>query len=225
VSTFSPAATGELVAAAEAARDEDRQVVEALRGGDESAFRSLVAAHSPGLRRLAMTVAPRSAAAEEVVRETWLEVIRGLDRFEGRSTLRAWIYRILLDTARARAAQEPGPVTFRAPAPAGEDFEPAVEPGRFVERGRWAGHWAEPPASWDTIPQSRLRARETTDVVDSAIEALPPAQRQVIVLRDVAGLSSLETREVLGIPVADELALLHRARSRVRSALEAHLGG
>lgn len=225
MSPFALAATGEVLAATEAAREADRRVVEALRQGDEAVFRNLVDASSPGLLRLAMTAVPDRAVAEEVVREAWLEVIQGLDRFEGGSTLRAWIFRILLNLASARAAREPRTLASRAPTPAGEDAEPAVEPDRFVRRGRWSGHWAAPPASWETIPQSRLHARETTDVVDRAVESLPRAQGQVIVLRDVVGLSSPETCEVLGISDGDQRAHLHRARSKVRRALEAHFGG
>ena len=163
------------------------------------------------------------AIAEEVVQEAWLAVLNGIERFEERSSLRTWILRILVNTAMKRGTREARSVPFSSLAPAVEADEPAVEPERF--RGRadaFPGHWRAYPGDWGSLPEERLLARETIDAARSAIAELPVAQRTVITLRDIVGCSSEEACETLEISEGNQRVLLHRARSRVRGALERH---
>jgi RNA polymerase sigma-70 factor (ECF subfamily) len=202
--------------------EEDRRTVAALLAGDESAFQELVERYHGSLLRLAMTyVRPRSAA-EEVVQDTWLGVVRGLPTFEGRSSLRTWIYRILVNQARTRGVRESRSVPFSS---LGGDDEPAVDPDRFLPPGHsaYAGHWAAAPRAWDDLPEQVLLAAETRAEVERAIDDLPPQQREVITLRDVEGWSSAEVREALDLTEANQRVLLHRARAKVRTRLEAYL--
>jgi RNA polymerase sigma-70 factor (ECF subfamily) len=162
------------------------------------------------------------AVAEEVTQDTWLAVIGGLDKFEARSSLKTWIFRILVNQARSRGTQESRSIPFSSIA--GDD-EPTVDPGRF--RGaddRWAGHWAISPSAWSDIPAERLVGAETRALVDETIRAMPQGQRTVITLRDIEGWSPDETCELLGITELNQRVLLHRARARVRAALEAYFG-
>jgi RNA polymerase sigma-70 factor (ECF subfamily) len=204
---------------------DDARLLAALRRGDETAFASLLETYQSSLVRVAMIYVRNRAVAEEVVQETWLGVIRGLARFEGRSSLRTWLFRILANIAKTRAVREGRSVPFSALAreAAGRD-EPSVAPERFLDEGqRWAGHWASPPARWDTIPEERLHAKETLAVVQAAIETLPPGQRAVITLRDIEGWSSEDVCELLDLSEGNQRVLLHRARSKVRAALESHV--
>jgi RNA polymerase sigma-70 factor (ECF subfamily) len=200
----------------------DAQLVAALRGGDEHAFRQLVRQHHEALVRVALMYVSTRAVAEEVVQETWLAVIRGLDRFEGRSSLKTWIFRILTNIAKTRAQREGRTLPFSALERPDAVPEPAVGPERFLppDHARWPGHWAAKPEPW---PEERLLAGETRAVVEHAIEQLPPAQRAVISLRDVEGWSSEETCNALGLSETNQRVLLHRARSKVRQALEDYL--
>jgi len=179
---------------------------------------------SPGLLRLAMQHVPSRAVAEEVLQDTWLGVINGIDRFEGRSSLRTWIYRILLNNARTRGVRESRTLPFsyfRRRSEEGGD-EPAVDADRFQgRRDAHPGGWARPPSEWAS-PEERLAADETRQVLLEAIAALPPRQRQVITLRDVQGFSSEEVRNALDVSETNQRVLLHRARSKVRTALERH---
>lgn len=164
------------------------------------------------------------SVAEEVVQEAWLGVLKGLDRFEGRSTLRTWVLQIVANIARRRAVGEARSVPFSSLAL--EPDQPAVEPERF--RGAdeaFPGGWKSFPSSWQTQPESQLLARETLELVERAIEELPDAQRTVIVLRDVAGCSAAEVSEAMGISDGNQRVLLHRARARVRAQLERHFDG
>ena len=202
--------------------EEDRRTVAALLAGNEAAFQELVERYHGSLLRLAMAyVRPRSAA-EEVVQDTWLGVLRGLPTFEGRSSLRTWIYRILVNQARTRGVRESRSVPFSSLA--GDD-EPAVDPERFLPPGHsaYAGHWAAAPRAWDDLPEQVLLAAETRAEVERAIDDLPPQQREVITLRDVEGWSSAEVREALELTEANQRVLLHRARAKVRARLEAYL--
>jgi RNA polymerase sigma-70 factor, ECF subfamily len=206
---------------------DDVRLLQALRRGDESAFTSLLETYHTALVRVAMTYVRNRAVAEEVVQETWLGVIRGLERFEGRSSLKTWIFRIVANIAKTRAAREGRSVPFSALRSAAEDVDaPAVDPERFLDstEGRLAGHWTSPPTSWDTIPEERLHAKETLARVQEAIETLPPSQRAVITLRDLEQWSAEEVCEVLDVSEVNQRVLLHRARSKVRAALEEHLG-
>jgi RNA polymerase sigma-70 factor, ECF subfamily len=205
-----------------AERTEEASLLEALRAGDEHAFARLVEELSGPMRRLARTFVPTAAVAEDVVQETWLAVLEGLDRFEGRSSLKTWIFRILTNRAITRGQRERRSIPFSSLVDAEADHaEPAVDPSRFRPPGsQWAGGWLEPPRSWDPIPEDRLLSDETLAVITGAIDQLPAGQRSVITLRDVQGFGSQEACNVLEISETNQRVLLHRARSRVRRALE-----
>jgi RNA polymerase sigma-70 factor (ECF subfamily) len=198
------------------------ELIAALRRGDQAAFAKLVDELSPGLLRLAIQHVPSRAVAEEVVQDTWVGVINGIDRFEGRSSLKTWIYRILLNNARTRGKRERRTLPFsyfRRRAEEGGS-EPAVEPERFQgRRGEQPGSWARPPVEWEA-PEEKLAMAEARQVMLEAIAALPPRQREVITLRDIQGLSAEEARNALGVKETNQRVLLHRARSKVRAALE-----
>jgi RNA polymerase sigma-70 factor (ECF subfamily) len=203
---------------------EDATVVAALRRGDEDAFTELVNAYSTSLLRLAQDFVRTRSIAEEVVQETWLAVLNGIDRFEGRSSLKTWVYRILVNKAKTRGVREARTVPFSALAPEGDD-EPVVPEERF--RGPddlWPGHWASPPRPLDTVPEERLLAREARGRIAEALETLPESQRVVVTLRDVAGWDSEEVCDALGLSEGNQRVLLHRGRAKLRAALELYLG-
>ena len=209
-------------------RDEyadDARLVEALRRGDEAAFVSLVERYHQALLRVARLYVAQPAVAEEVVQETWLGLLQGLERFEARSSLKTWLFRILTNRAKTRAGREGRSVPFSAlEAAAAEPAEPAVEPERFLPADRpGAGHWASLPRRWDDVPETRLLSAETRAQLDAAIAALPPSQQLVISLRDVEGWSADEVCNALAITETNQRVLLHRARSKVRRALERYL--
>jgi RNA polymerase sigma-70 factor (ECF subfamily) len=211
----------------QAANPDDMSLHEALRAGDESAFVSLVERYHGALVRLAMVYVGSKAVAEEVAQETWLGVLQGLNRFEGRSSLKTWIFRILMNTARTRGARERRTISFSELWDASENpFEPAVDPERFLpaDDPNWPGHWAAPPTSWAQTPEQIVLSGEARAYIDNAIAALSPAQQEVITLRDVEGWTSEEVCNVLGITETNQRVLLHRARSKVRQALEQSLG-
>jgi RNA polymerase sigma-70 factor, ECF subfamily len=201
---------------------DERELVEALRRGDEAAFARLVDEYTPALMRLALMHVPSRAVAEEVVGDTWLGVIKGIDRFEGRSSLRTWIFQILLNIARTRGEREKRTLPFayfRRRAEEGGN-EPAVDPDRFQgRRDEQPGAWASPPAEWSE-PEHRLETAATRDVMLKAIRDLPPRQRDVITLRDIQGWPAKEVCNALDLTETNQRVLLHRARSKVRTALE-----
>ena len=202
---------------------EERRLVDALRAGDESAFRALVGEYGPMMLRVARMFVSSRAVAEEVVQEAWLGVLNGIGRFEGRSSLKTWIFRILTNTAKTRAVREGRSVPFAALA-GDEDDGPAVDPDRF--RGpdqHFPGHWSAPPPSWTGAPEGRLLAGETLDVIEREIAKLPPAQAVVITMRDSEGFDADEVCNALDITETNQRVLLHRARSKVRRALEEYL--
>jgi RNA polymerase sigma-70 factor, ECF subfamily len=201
----------------------DAELVRALRSGDEATFRTLVRELGPSLLRVALLYVSSRAVAEEVVQEAWLGLLTGLDRFEGRSSLKTWLFRILVNTAKTRGEREGRSVPFASLAPDTDGDEPAVEPERFDATGRWAGHWSSTPIRFDDLPEERLLAAETRAVVEEAIAALPPNQRTVVSLRDIEGWSSEEVRNVLDVSETNQRVLLHRGRSAVRRALEKYL--
>ncbi len=206
-----------------AGRDPDAELLARLRRGDEAAFLALVERYGPLMLRIALGHVRRPAVAEEVVQEAWLGVLDGLDRFEGRSTLKTWLLRILTNRAKTRGEREQRSVPFSSLAPAGEDG-PAVDPDRFQDAlGRYPGGWVAFPADWETVPEERLLARETLACVQGAIRMLPARQQDVIVLRDVEGWSAEEVCDALELSEGNQRVLLHRARSRVRAALERYL--
>jgi len=200
----------------------DERILAALRAGDEEAFGKLVREWHSSLLRVAQIFVPSRAVAEEVVQETWLRVLGALDRFEGRSSLKTWVFRILVNTAKTRAQREGRSIPFSALQDAARVPEAAVEPERFLpdDHPQHPGGWASPPRD---LPEERLLAAETRDVIAAAIEQLPANQRAVISLRDVEGWSSEEVRNALDISEVNQRVLLHRARSRVRRALEEYI--
>jgi RNA polymerase sigma-70 factor, ECF subfamily len=193
--------------------------LQALRRGDEAAFRALVSANHSVMLRLAQMYSPSRAIAEETVQETWVAVLRGLDGFAGRASLRTWICRILVNIARRRAGVETRTVPFSTL----EDGEPAMPPELFFATGEYVGHWMNERAEWSRVPEDKVLSRELHRVVSEAIAELPPAQREVITLRDVEGWSSAEVSDLLNLQDSNQRVLLHRARSRVRQALENYL--
>ena len=189
---------------------EEMRLVEGLRNRDEQAFEQLIHMYQSALVRVAQMYVSSRAIAEDVVQESWLAVLNGIDRFEGRSSLKTWIFRIVANRAKTRGQREARSRPFSSLEP-----EPSVDPDRFV-----GGHWATFPESW---PEERLLGAEALRVIGEAIEALPPSQRAVITLRDIQGWSAEEVRNALELSETNERVLLHRARAKVRAALEAYL--
>jgi RNA polymerase sigma-70 factor (ECF subfamily) len=202
---------------------DDVTLVEALRRGDEKAFAELVARHHSALLRLAMSYVATKEQAEDAVQETWMGVLSGIDRFEGRSSLKTWIFRILVNRAKTKGVRERRSVPFSSLEGDGDEHEPSVDPARFHGTPS-AGFWSAPPESWAGIPEDRLLSGETRAVVDEAIATLPDSQRAVITLRDIKGFTAQEACDVLGLTEANQRVLLHRARSKVRARLEEYLG-
>jgi RNA polymerase sigma-70 factor, ECF subfamily len=204
---------------------EEADLLARLRAGDERAFESLVETYHGRMIAVARTYVKTRELAEEVVQETWLGVLNGLDRFEARSSLKTWIMRILVNTAMTRGGREARSLPFSSLAPRGEQ-EPAVDPERFRPPGEaFAGHWKGYPSDWSALPEPTPLGRESLDVVKRAIEELPASQRRVITMRDIAGYSAEEVCNALEMSAGNQRVLLHRARSRVRAALERHLDG
>ena len=201
---------------------EEMRLVEGLRAGEEAAFVELMRRYGASMLRIAQLYVRSRAVAEEVVQEAWLAVFKGIGRFEGRSSLKTWLFRILTNTAKTRAIREGRSVPFSALG-GGDDDGPAVDPDRFLGPDeRFPGHWSAPPSSWGE-PEERLVAAETLDVIKTEIEKLPPAQALVITMRDIEGFSSEEVCNALDITETNQRVLLHRARSKVRRALEEYL--
>ena len=195
----------------------ERELVAALRARNEAAFAQLVELYTPAMLRLARLYVPTRALAEEVVQEAWLGLLSGIDRFEGRSSLKTWIFRILVNTAKTRGVREARTVPFSSLAHAEEaEDEPSVDPDRFAANGAWL---APPPE----LPESKLLADETRALIERTIAELPPAQATVITMRDVEGLDAQTVCNVLDITETNQRVLLHRARSKVRQALEEYL--
>jgi RNA polymerase sigma-70 factor (ECF subfamily) len=197
--------------------DNEAALLAALRAGEEAAFRALIDMYHAMLVRVARMYVSTQAVAEEVAQETWLAVLEGIDRFEGRSSLKTWIFRILTYRAKTRGIREGRSLPFSSFEP----DEPAVEAERFHGGGHaWPGHWAAPPTGF---PEERLLAGETRELIENAIEALPPTQRAVISLRDIEGWSAEEVCNALTLSETNQRVLLHRARSAVRAGLEQYL--
>ena len=191
---------------------DDQAVVAALRRGDERAFAELVDRHHAAMVRVALAWVPDRVAAEDVAQEAWLAMLRGLDRYAGRASLRTWLFGILVNCARAHRRRDRRSIPFSDLAPAGEDA--TVDPERFLPAGhRWAGHWATPPDEW---PEDRLLAVEIRGYVEQALVHLPDRQRAVVVLRDIEGWSAPEICELFGISAGNERVLLHRGRAAIR---------
>ncbi|MGZ4410185.1 MAG: RNA polymerase sigma factor [Gaiellaceae bacterium] len=200
----------------------DAELVAALHAGDEETYRRIVRDWHSSLLRVAQIFVPTRSLAEEVVQETWVRVLGALDRFEGRSSLKTWVFRILVNTAKTRAQREGRVIPFSSLHDPARVPEAAVDPDRFLadNHDRHPGGWSAPPPE---LPEDRLIAAETRAVVAQAIDALPANQRAVISLRDVEGWSSDEVRNALDLTEVNQRVLLHRARSKVRQALEEYL--
>jgi RNA polymerase sigma-70 factor (ECF subfamily) len=191
----------------------DEDLLGRLRAGDEQAFVMLVERHNDSMLRVAASFVPSHAIAEEVVQDTWLAALRGIDRFEGRSSVRTWLFTILVNRARSTGAREHRTVPVA-------DAGPVVDASRFGP----GGMWAQPPEHWIEEAEDRMAAGKLAGLLRSAIETLPPRQRDVVVLRDVEGMSSVEVCEVLAISDANQRVLLHRGRGKLRQVLETELG-
>jgi RNA polymerase sigma-70 factor (ECF subfamily) len=189
----------------------DAALVDRLRDGDESAFVTLVGRYHEPMVRLARSIVSNQAVAEEAVQDTWLGVVRGIERFEGRSSFKTWLFRILVNRARTAGAREERSVPL--------DAEHAVDPAHFDAYGQWA----EPVQRWGQELDDRLESAVWAPILRSALEQLPARQRTVVVLRDVEGLSSDEVCSVLGISGGNQRILLHRGRSRMREMLDAEM--
>lgn len=205
-----------------ASRAADAALVDRLRIGDESAFAWMVDTYSAPLMRLAEAFVPSVAVAEEVVQETWLAVLTGIGRFEGRSSLKTWLFTILTNRAKTRALRESRTISFSAFDVGEQGSEPAVDRERFLPASHpaWPGHWASPPQPWSAGPEGTALDRETMAVLRGGFEDLPRAQRVVVALRDVHGWPSVDVCAALGISEANQRVLLHRGRSRLRGVLE-----
>ena len=199
---------------------DDTALIRALLQGDERVFADLVERCSGIMLKLALSRVANREVAEDVVQEAWLTVLRSLNRFEGRSSLRTWILGIVVNCARARARLE------RRSVPLPDEGEWAVDPQRFLpaDHPRWPHHWATEPLPWPT-PEQQLLAGETRQVILDAINTLPAAQREVVMLRDLDGVAAAEVCHILGISDTHQRVLLHRARSRVRMAIEKYFAG
>jgi len=196
------------------AMDADASLLQRLRDGDEQAFTALVERYHSSMLGLALSFVSSRAVAEEVVQDTWLAVLRGLGRFEERSSLRTWLFTILVNRARSTGVREARSVPVA-------DAGPAVDASRFGP----SGGWAVPPEHWIEEAENRMDAAKLSELLRGGLAVLPPRQREVLLLRDVEGLSSAEVCQVLVISEANQRVLLHRGRSRLRQLLESELGG
>jgi RNA polymerase sigma-70 factor, ECF subfamily len=195
----------------------DQELVRRLRAGDEAAFGLVLDRWSPGMLRLARSFVSTPDSAADCVQDTWLAVLEGLDRFEGRSALRTWVYRILVNTAKRRGVREGRSVPWSS---VGREDGPTVDPDRFQGPGEpYPGHWREMPAPWPT-PEDATLAAEVRAVVAAAVAELPERQRVVLTLRDGQGYASDEVCSILEITPTYQRVLLHRARAHVRGRLE-----
>ncbi len=194
--------------------DAELELLARLRAGDEQAFVALVERYHGSMARLALSFVPNRAVAEEVVQDTWLAVLRGLDRFQGRSSLKTWLFTILVNRARSTGVREARSVPVA-------DAGPVVDASRFGADGAWA----VPPAHWTEEAEARIDAAKLGGLLRPALDALPPRQREVVLLRDVEGLTSTEVCDVLSVSEANQRVLLHRGRAKLRQALERELGG
>jgi RNA polymerase sigma-70 factor (ECF subfamily) len=202
----------------------DENIVAALRAGDERTFRDLYERSYPMMKRVARGYVSSDAVAEEIVQDTWMAILTGIERFEGRSAVATWMFSILTNQAKTHSARERRALPFSSVA-AGDAAEPAVDPDRFQKDDEaWPGHWATPPRPWQK-PERRLLSLEARGQLKDALAQLPERQRLIVVLRDVEGLSAGEVCDLLGLSQENQRVLLHRGRSRVRAFLEEYLDG
>jgi RNA polymerase sigma-70 factor (ECF subfamily) len=204
----------------------DEALLSRLSAGDEAAFDELVNTHHGALIRLAMGYVADRDVAEEVVQDTWMAVVQSLSRFEGRSSLRTWIFGIVIHKAKDRGIREKRHLTFSAFQSCEDDLMDTLDPSCFQQSGEWAGHWLVPPQPWDEqTPERLLATQQTIHAMNSAIESLPTTLKEVLILRDIEGMDGEEACALLKITETNLYVRLHRARERVRKMLEAHLKG
>jgi RNA polymerase sigma-70 factor (ECF subfamily) len=208
-------------------RISDVDLIDRLRGGDEDAFVWMVNTYGGSLKRLALAFVSVEAVADEVVQETWLAVITGISRFEGRSSVKTWLYKILTNRAKTRAMREKRTIVFSELDGASPRGEAAVDPERFLPADHPVnpGHWASPPDQWSGSAEDEVVGREMMEVLRRGLDALPPAQRAVVSLRDVHGWPAAQVCEALALSEANQRVLLHRGRSRLRGVLEDYFAG
>ena len=207
-----PTSSGERPTSTLSVVETDVELLDRLRNGDEGAFVALIDRYQHTMLRLARSMVSSPAVAEEAVQDTWMAVVRGIDGFEGRSSLKTWLFRILINRTRSAGSKE-------HVGPPIESLH-AVDPSRFDSQG----HWANPLDRWVEDSEARLDAAQWLPALKTALEELPPRQRQVVLLRDVEELSSGEACDLLGITLGNQRILLHRGRSRLRGLLEAQMG-
>ena len=202
-------------------------LVQALQRGDERVFSAVMDLYSGSLLRLAMSFVPSRAVAEEVVQETWMGVLEGIGRFEGRSSFKTWLFRILTNRAKTRGTRERRYEPFGLSGLDSDgDDGPSLEDSLFVTEGSGKGHWADPPQAWEPdTPERALLSKECRTAIELAIDGLPEKQRQVITLRDVEGVSAEEVCNILSISETNQRVLLHRARTKVRHVLDPYVRG
>ncbi|MCK6576633.1 MAG: sigma-70 family RNA polymerase sigma factor [Anaerolineae bacterium] len=207
-------------------REEETQIISALRGGDEAAFMRLVQSYQGSLVRVAAMIIGDAEVAQEVVQETWIAVLKALPTFEGRSSLKTWIFTILMNRARTAARREGRYIGLALETDESGDDLPTVTPDRFhpAQTGVEARGWITPPRSWEEMPEEVFLSGEVRRLIHRTIDTLPQQQREVITLRDVEGVSAEEACNILSVSESNQRVLLHRARSKVRRALEAYLG-
>jgi RNA polymerase sigma-70 factor (ECF subfamily) len=199
--------------------NDEAGLVVALRSGDERAFAGLVDRYHTSMVRVARAYVSSKEAAEDVVQDAWLGIVQGLGRFESRSSLKTWMFRVVINRAMTSGARDSRSVPFSSLGP----DEPTVDSSRFSDNGRWAGFWSSRPSASD-VPERVLLSQEARAMVDAVLATLPASQRLVITLRDIQGFSAQETCELLGVSEANQRVLLHRARGKIRGALEEYVG-
>jgi RNA polymerase sigma-70 factor (ECF subfamily) len=209
-----------------AVANEEIAILARLRQGEEAAFDELVMRHHSALIRMAMGYVADREVAEEVVQDTWMAVIEGFGRFEGRSSLRTWIFGIMIHKAKDRGVREKRHTTFSSLESVDDVSDETIDPSRFHQSGEWSGHWAFPPQPWDDqTPEKILASQQAVDAMNRAIETLPRGLKEVLILRDVEGVDVKEVCEILEITATNLYVRLHRARERVRQAVETYLEG
>ena len=206
---------------------EELELIVSLRQGEETAFATLVERYHGRLLRFAQSFVPSEAMAEEVVQETWMAVLKGIHRFEGRSSLKTWIYRILQNIAKTKGTREHRYVSFSDVGSAtAQEEDGEMEPERFHTSGHLTEHWVLPPTTWEeNTPERLLVSKQSLTQIEKAIQALPFNQQQVILLRDIEGLASEDICQLMNISTSNQRVLLHRARSKVRQMLHSYLHG